>query len=184
MKKTLAIILTVMLVFTAFVTTVSAAQSPEQVTGIITGATGTDANGKQVRLIIRPASGDISYFELAAGDDKIADYKVLVLEGDGDPALPIEVMLDANGIKATDDGYILFKDSNGKIVKLDAVMSNGKIKVTFPSLGEFALVLLEDGKEPPKSDQTSDNFTAIAFTLLIASAAVTLVSVKKIRNAA
>ena len=186
MKKTLAIILTVMLVFTAFVTTVSAAQSPEQITGIVTDATGIDANGKSARIAIRPASGNYSDdFDKVAGNDEVVDYKELVLEGEDDPVFPIEVELVANGIKATDKGYILFKDKDGKIVKLTAVMLDGKIKVTFPSLGEFAVVLQKDtAKEPPKSPQTSDNLTPVLFALLIASAAVTLISVKKVRNAA
>ncbi|MBQ6825307.1 MAG: hypothetical protein IJP34_01430 [Clostridia bacterium] len=189
MKKVLAILLTVVLAVSAFTTTAFAATtiSPEKTEGIITEATGTDANGTSWELQVVDTDESTDAYEKEIGNnEKIADHKKIILKGSGNPKYPIDVTFTANGIKATNEGYILFKGADGKIVKIEATMGNGTIKAKFPSLGNFVLVLKEKAgsTEPPKSDPTSDNFTPIAFTLLLAGIAVSLVSIKKIRSAA
>ncbi len=187
MKKLLAFILTAVLAVTAFSTVAFAAESsPEKIEGIITAATGKDANGKEWRLVIKKATGSTDVYTAEVGSNTLADHKLVALEGQGDPKYPMDITFTANGIKATDKGYILYKGDDGKIQKLSATFGNGTIAASFPALGEFVLVLeaAADSSETPKSDPTSDNVTPVAFALLLASAAVAMVSVKKIRNAA
>lgn len=187
MKKILAILLTVVLVVSAFTTTTFATISPEKSEGIITDATGTDADGNDWELkVIDINKSTTEYEKIIGNDEKITDHKEIILIGNGNPKFPMDITFTANGIKPTTEGYILFKEANGNIIKIEATMGDGIIKATFPALGEFVLVLKEktSSTEPPKSDQTSDNFTPIAFTLLLAGIAVSLVSIKKIRSEA
>ena len=187
MKKILAVLLVVVLAVSAFSTTVFADLSPEKGEGIITDATGTDANGDGWRLEVVDSNNSITPFEkLIGNNENISDHKEIRLIGNGNPKFPMNITFDANGIKPTSEGYILFKGSDGKIVKIEATMGNGTIKATFPELGEFVLVLKEKSgsTEPPKSDPTSDNFTTAAFLLLLAGIEVSLVSIKKIKSIA
>lgn len=198
MKKLLAFVLVVVLAFSAV--TANAAPSPEKLEGVISSATAKDKNGASVKLVLNASTADRAVYNTAleelktanGADLKIVDHKVITLDGASSPAFPLTVELNIPGVKASSKGFVLFKNSQGNVEKLNAVMGDGKVTVTINELGEFVLVtdsqtvtdINSDGGEANKSPQTSDNVTPIAVLLLVASAAVAIVSVKKIRTAA
>lgn len=198
MKKILAFVLVAVLAFSAV--TANAAPSPEKLEGVISSATASDSKGTAVKVVLTDATSDRSVYDAALGelktangsDLKIVDHKVITLEGTGSPTYPLTVELNIPGVKASSKGFVLFKNSQGTVEKLTATMGDGKVTVTLNELGEFVFVtdsqtvtdINSAGNSTNKSPQTSDTATPIAVLLLAASAAVAIVSVKKIRTAA
>ncbi len=197
MKKVLAFILTTVLALTALTAAAAPSLSPEKLEGVIVSAT-----AKDFRIILEDATTDRSVYNAALEqlkttegitDLKIVDHKTIRIEGAGTPKYPLAVELNIPGIKATSKGYVLFKNSDGTIEKLDTTVASGKVTVSFKTLpGEFVFVTdsqtitdinsagKTDDKTPP-SPQTADHATPIAFALLAVSAAAAIVSVKKIK---
>ncbi|MGN0492645.1 MAG: hypothetical protein ACI4F7_03270 [Acutalibacteraceae bacterium] len=196
MKKILAFVLVAVLAFSAV--TANAAPSPEKLEGVISSATASDSKGTAVKVVLSDATSDRSAYNTAleelkaanGSDLKVVDHKVIALDGTGSPTYPLTVELKIPGVKASSKGFVLFKNSQGTVEKLTATMGDGKVTVTFNELGEFVFVTDSqtvtdiNSAGANKSPQTSDTATPIAVLLLAASAAVAIVSVKKIRTAA
>lgn len=208
MKKVLAFLLTAILAVTAL--TAAAAPSPEKLSGVIVSVSAKDNAGKSVSVKINLPKAEESVFDDAltalkqeAGNDvKIVDQKQIVVEGDASEAAPVTVELSVPGVKASSKVYVLLKNSAGKVVKLAATVTEGKVTVKLTESGEFDFVLVTDAqtvtsiteaqgttsttegsKEETKSPQTSDNATPVMVALFAVAALAGIVSVKKIRTA-
>lgn len=195
MKKTLALLLTIILTFTCFTIAASAANSPE-IDGVVTSATAVDAQNKKSDIKLEKLSGGIqSGFTTALGslktetskDLKIVDQRKLVVSGN--PTFPVTVTFNVLGVNANSTGYILIKKADGTVEKVQATMGKGTMTVKFDSAVEFAVVVDADtaaaivaANKEGTSDKTSDNNAAsVALLLVFVSVLAAGYSIKKIR---
>lgn len=200
MKKILAFVFTAALAVTTFATAAFAADSsPEKPEGVITAVTAVDKDGNKVEIELAEPSGSVSDFDSAlaelkqtAGDDlKVIDFKAIRARSGESLNFPLDVEFRIPGIKATSNGYILFKDNAGDIEQLDAVMGDGTVKVTVKEEGEFVFVadsgtvtdIGSAGSGEVTSPVTGDNTLPVMSVMLLAACAAGAFAVKKIKAA-
>ena len=138
MKKTLAILLTLVLVFAMGTMAVSAATtaSPE-VNGIISGTEIKDSDNKDVVVSFEKIDGKVTKefqeelkdLKKESGDNDVkvvAQYEVKI---EGTPKYPLSVTLDVLGVSTSSKVYVMVKE--GENVKtIETTVVNGKITFT------------------------------------------------------
>ena len=138
MKKTLAILLTLVLVFVMGTMAVSAATtaSPE-VNGIISGTEIKDSDNKDVVVSFEKIDGKVTKefqeelkdLKKESGDNDVkvvAQYEVKI---EGTPKYPLSVTLDVLGVSTSSKVYVMVKE--GENVKtIETTVVNGKITFT------------------------------------------------------
>lgn len=135
MKKVLAVLLTAILAFTAL-TAAAETPSPEKLSGVISSASGKDADGNALKLAVEPTKIEQSTYTDAlnnlkkeVGDDnlKIVDQKQLVLKEGSNPKFPLTVDLTVRGVKPTSKVFVLFKASANQAEGLSNKAADGEV---------------------------------------------------------
>lgn len=137
MKKILAVLLTLVLVFAIGTMAVSAATASPEVNGIISGTEIKDADSKDVAVDFEKIDGKVTTefqnelkdLKKESGDNNVkvvAQYEVKV---EGTPKYPLTVTLDVLGVSASSKVYVMVQEgSNVKTIETTVV--NGKITFT------------------------------------------------------
>ncbi len=137
MKKTLVILLTLVLVFAMGTMAVSAATASPEVNGIISGTEIKDADSKDVVVEFVKIDGKVTTefqnelkdLKKESGDNNIkvvAQYEVKV---EGTPKYPLTVTLDVLGVSASSKVYVMVKEGNN-VKTIETTVVNGKITFT------------------------------------------------------
>ena len=137
MKKILAVLLTLVLVFAMGTMAVCAATASPEVNGIISGTEIKDADGADVSIKFEKIDGKVTTeFQKELKDLKkesedsnikvVAQYEV---KTEGTPKYPVTVTLDVLGVSASSKVYVMVQEgSNVKTIETTVV--NGKITFT------------------------------------------------------
>ena len=137
MKKILAVLLTLVLVFAMGTMAVCAATASPEVNGIISGTEIKDADGADVSIKFEKIDGKVTTeFQKELKDLKkesedsnikvVAQYEV---KTEGTPKYPVTVTLDVLGVSTSSKVYVMVKEgSNVKTIETTVV--NGKITFT------------------------------------------------------
>lgn len=137
MKKILAVLLTLVLVFAMGTMAVCAATASPEVNGIISGTEIKDADGADASIKFEKIDGKVTTeFQKELKDLKkesedsnikvVAQYEV---KTEGTPKYPVTVTLDVLGVSASSKVYVMVQEgSNVKTIETTVV--NGKITFT------------------------------------------------------
>ena len=137
MKKILAVLLTLVLVFAMGTMAVCAATASPEVNGIISGTEIKDADGADVSIKFEKIDGKVTTeFQKELKDLKkesqdsnikvVAQYEV---KTEGTPKYPVTVTLDVLGVSTSSKVYVMVQEgSNVKTIETTVV--NGKITFT------------------------------------------------------
>lgn len=137
MKKILAVLLTLVLVFAMGTMAVCAATASPEVNGIISGTEIKDADGADASIKFEKIDGKVTTeFQNELKDLKkesedsnikvVAQYEV---KTEGTPKYPVTVTLDVLGVSASSKVYVMVQEgSNVKTIETTVV--NGKITFT------------------------------------------------------
>lgn len=137
MKKILAVLLTLVLVFAMGTMAVCAATASPEVNGIISGTEIKDADGADASIKFEKIDGKVTTeFQKELKDLKkesedsnikvVAQYEV---KTEGAPKYPVTVTLDVLGVSASSKVYVMVQEgSNVKTIETTVV--NGKITFT------------------------------------------------------
>ena len=141
MKKILAVLLTLVLVFAMGTMAVCAATASPEVNGIISGTEIKDADGADASIKFEKIDGKVTTeFQKELKDLKkesedsnikvVAQYEV---KTEGTPKYPVTVTLDVLGVSASSKVYVMVQEgSNVKTIETTVV--NGKITFTIDSV--------------------------------------------------
>ena len=138
MKKKLALLLTLVLVFAIGTMAVSAATSASpEVNGIISGTEIKDADSKDVSVEFVKIDGKVTTefqnelkdLKKESGDNNVkvvAQYEVKV---EGTPKYPLTVTLDVLGVSTASKVYVMVKEG-ANVKTIETTVVNGKITFT------------------------------------------------------
>lgn len=138
MKKTLAILLTLVLVFAMGTMAVSAATSASpEVNGIISGTEIKDADSKDVSVEFVKIDGKVATefqnelkdLKKESGDNNIKVVAQYEVKTEGTPKYPLTVTLDVLGVSASSKVYVMVKEGNN-VKTIETTVVNGKITFT------------------------------------------------------
>lgn len=197
MKKTLAILLTVVMAFTCLSTFASAATDSPEAKGVIASATAKDKDNKEVKITISPAKSTVDFSSSLAilkTDANKNDLKVVDQREVTAPAgtvFPITITFNVIGVTSNSVAYFLHKKADGTVEQIKAITGKDTMTGTFNSLSPVALVVDNSTAAAVEvaattSDATSpktasDVATPIAMALVCACAVIAGISVKKIK---
>ena len=137
MKKILAVLLTLVLVFAIGTMAVSAATASPEVNGIISGTEIKDADSKDVAVDFEKIDGKVTTefqnelkdLKKESGDNNIKVVAQYEVKAEGTPKYPLTVTLDVLGVSASSKVYVMVQEgSNVKTIETTVV--NGKITFT------------------------------------------------------
>ena len=138
MKKTLAILLTLVLVFAMGTMAVSAATSASpEVNGIISGTEIKDADSKDVSVEFVKIDGKVATefqnelkdLKKESGDNNIKVVAQYEVKTEGTPKYPLTVTLDVLGVSASSKVYVMVKEGDN-VKTIETTVVNGKITFT------------------------------------------------------
>jgi LPXTG-motif cell wall-anchored protein len=138
MKKTLAILLTLVLVFAMGTMAVSAATSASpEVNGIISGTEIKDADSKDVSVEFVKIDGKVATefqnelkdLKKESGDNNIKVVAQYEVKTEGTPKYPLTVTLDVLGVSASSKVYVMVKEGDS-VKTIETTVVNGKITFT------------------------------------------------------
>ena len=164
MKKTLALLITLIMAFACFSTFASAekASSPEG-KSVVSAVTAEDSENKNATIVIKEfdtiqnqavaTAIDTSFNDLSAkfkNDNPqtnktlvMIDERDVVIEGDTQSIVwPLTITFKIPGVTSNSVGYFLhYSDNQGSVEVIDAVMGNGTMTGVFNSLSPVAFVV-------------------------------------------
>lgn len=182
MKKIIALLSVVVLVFAFSGLTVGAEPSP-QTDDIISEYEVIDTDGNKVDAEIEKTKDKDKDFK-PDGDDVIIGYYELK-NIDKNAKYPVTVKVKVAGIKKNTGVYILVKDSAGNIKKIvGTVSSDGLIDFSLDQYYQY-FCIVTDKKTATSlgvSDKTGDLSTAVAGMTLCLSLAFVAVAYKKVSS--
>ncbi len=183
MKKIISLTLGLIVILSCVVLPVSAATSSPELNDIITSVEAVDKNGAKVEIKLDKVEKADADFKPESNDEKIiTQAKVRMMNA---PAYPVNLTVKIDGIDDTSKVYVLAKDENGAVKKLEAkILSGGAISFSFDKLYTSVAFVgnIKTATQVGTSDKTGD-FTvpAVACAMLVSAAAIVF-SKKKLEN--
>lgn len=149
MKKTLAILLTIILVLAMGTMAVSAASASPEVNGVISGAEIKDKQEKDVDMDFEKIDGKVTTefqdnlkeLKKESGVDNLKVVAQYNVKAQGNPEYPVKVTLDVLGVSADSKVYVMVQEDNN-VKTIETKVVNGKITFSIEkAIQKFAIVV-------------------------------------------
>lgn len=149
MKKTLAILLTIILVLAMGTMAVSAASASPEVNGVISGAEIKDKQEKDVDMDFEKIDGkvttefqdNVKELKKESGVDNLKVVAQYNVKAQGNPEYPVKVTLDVLGVSADSKVYVMVQEDNN-VKTIETKVVNGKITFSIEkAIQKFAIVV-------------------------------------------
>lgn len=194
MKKILAVLLAMVLVFAMGTMAVSAASASPEVNGIISGTEIKDADSKEVEIDFEKIDGKVTKefqeglkdLKKESGEDNLKVVAQYDVKTEGTPKYPVTVTLDVLGVSSSSKVYVMVQEGDN-VKAIETTVVNGKITFTIENaISKIAIVADKttatnvEKANNVLSPQTGDNFVMVAVMGVMALVAAGFVF-KKVR---
>ena len=182
MKKIISVGLVLLMAISFMALPVSATESPE-VDDVISNVVVVDKNNNKADVNLNRTDVKDDDLKPQGNDEKVIGYYNVSYKGT--PKFPLTFTLKVAGIKKTSRVYVLAKDNDGNVKRIEAVvLGNEKIKFTFDKAYEVLSVITDKktSTQVGTSDKTGDFATPIIAICMLASLAVVYTAKKQKEN--
>jgi len=176
MKKLLAVLLAMVLVFAMGTMAVSAASASPEVNGIISGTEIKDADSKEVEIDFEKIDGKVTKdfqeglkdLKKESGEDNLKVVAQYDVKTEGTPKYPVTVTLDVLGVSSSSKVYVMVQEGDN-VKAIETTVVDGKITFTIEkAISRIAIVADKttatnvEKANNVLSPQTGDNFVMVA----------------------
>lgn len=181
MKKIISLLVALVLIVGCTGVTTFAA-SPEK-DSLVTVYEALDNNNNKVDFGLIETDLDDEDLQPSSKDEAVIGiFKVKV---SGDVEYPVTVTIAADGVKTSSKAYILAKDADGNVKKIEVeILKDGVIKFVLDKEYTFLSVIVDKKSSTNRgeSDKTGDGVTPIVMTIAFISVVGMAVSLKKVKE--